>query len=137
MKKLFKHYSWSIVASFAMFAATYFTLNHFYPENEPIVHAQTQGAACSVGGSFTTTGNSIVIDNRQLGCYQWRLSYNSTGFSGVSISVQSAPDVSGAPGSWTNFTGATVVTDGTNPSTSTNAGIIGIHSGAAWVRVNL
>ncbi len=102
------------------------------------VHAQgSSQAPCTITGTFTAAGTSTQFDNRTLGCYQFRVSYNSTGFSALSIQLESAPDVSGVPGSWTAFTGATVVTDGTNPSANTNSAIIGVHSGAAWIRLNL
>ncbi len=101
---------------------------------EPIP-AHAQAAPCNVTAMATATGSSLIFDNRKLGCYQWRLNYNSTGFSAVSVALQSAPDNSGTPGSFTNFSGA-AVTDGTNPSTSTNSALIGVHSAAAWIQVS-
>lgn len=93
-----------------------------------------QSVPCNIAGSFTATGDSIVLDNTRLGCYQWRVAYTSTGFSGVSISLQSANSFNG---SFADFSGATVVTDGTNPSTATTHAIIGIHSNGAFVKIHL
>lgn len=112
------------------------TAKYLFPNDPITVHAQVP-TTCTLNGSFTGVAVSAQIDNRTLGCYQWRLSYNSTGFSAISIQVEQAPDAGGVPGSWAAFTGTTVVTDGSNPSTNTNSAIIGIHSAAAWVRINL
>lgn len=101
----------------------------------PSVHAQ--GVPCTLSGTLTTTGTSIVIDNRRTGCYQWRVTYSSVGFSALSIQLESAPDNAGVPGSWSAFTGSTVVTDGSNPSTDTSFATIGVHSTASFVRLNL
>ncbi len=90
---------------------------------------------CQINGQFTATGQSAVFDNRRLGCYVWVVSYNSTGFSALSVQLEEAPDNSGVPGSWAAFTG-TAVYNGVNPSTNTNAATIGINSNAAWVRFN-
>lgn len=100
------------------------------------VHAQTP-LPCQTAGNFTATGTGTVLDNRKIGCYNWRFTYVNTGFSALSIQVETAPDNNGVPGSWTAFTGATVVTEGSNPSTNTNTAMIAIHSSAAFVRVNL
>jgi hypothetical protein len=99
-----------------------------------ICHAQT--VPCNLQGTAAGAGASAYIDNRRTGCYQWRVVYASYGFSVVSIQLEQAPDNGGIPGSWSAFTGATVVIDGTNPATSTNAATIGVHSAAAWVRLN-
>jgi hypothetical protein len=90
-----------------------------------------------VNGTFTGTGTSIVIDNRRTGCYQWRVTYSNEGYSALSIQLENAPDSGGVPGSWSAFTGSTVVTDGSNPSTNSSFATIGIHSTASFVRLNL
>lgn len=100
----------------------------------PVAHAQVP---CMINGSFSASGTSIVLDNRRTGCYQWRVTYSNAGFSALSIQLESAPDNGGSPGSWSAFTGSTVVTDGTNPSTSITFATIGIHSTASFVRLNL
>lgn len=89
---------------------------------------------CNISGNFTATGDSIILDNRNNGCYQWRVAYTSTGFSGISISLQTATT---STGSFADFAGATVVTDGANPSTSTSGAIIGIHANGAFIKLHL
>lgn len=93
-----------------------------------------QSVPCNIAGNFTATGDSIILDNTKLGCYQWRVAYTSTGFSGISISLQTATTFGG---SFSDYTGATVVTDGTNPSTATTHAIIGIHSNGAFIKLHL
>ena len=65
------------------------------------------------------------------------LTYNNSGFSPVSIQVESAANNGGSPGSYSaGFPNGTVVT-GTNPLTSTTAGFVVIQGYNAWVQVNL
>lgn len=93
-----------------------------------------QSVPCNIAGNFTATGDSLILDNTKLGCYQWRIAYSSTGFSALSISLQTATT---AGGSYSDYTGATVVTDGSNPSTTTTHAIIGIHANGAFVKLRL
>jgi hypothetical protein len=101
------------------------------------VLAQSGPVPCQVTGALTATGQSMTIDNRRTQCYQWRVAYSNFGFSAISVQLEEAPDNGGVPGTWAAFTGSSVVTDGTNPQTNTNAALIGVHSAAAWVRLNL
>lgn len=96
-----------------------------------------QSYQCQFNAAPTVAGVGTSFDNRAANCYNWRVTYTSTGFSAISLQLESAPDNAGTPGTWTAFTGTAVVTDGTNPSTSTNSALIGIHANAAWVRINL
>ena len=107
------------------------------------VYAQTQillNPDCSINFTFTASGqftpSSVVNCTHNLsGIVQWTMSYQSQGFSGVSIVVQSAPDVAGAPGSWGTFSGT--VTTGTNPLTSTAGGYVQLKGYNPWNRVFL
>jgi hypothetical protein len=94
-------------------------------------------AACFQQGSVSSATAGKNFLNVALGCYQWRMTYTATGFSALSVQLESAPNVAGSPGSWTAFSGSSVVTDGTNPATSATAGTIGVHSAAAFVRINV
>lgn len=129
---MFKRISSWIVSGFllSVIPLCYFDLIKDTPE----VHAQVP---CMVNGTFTGTGTSIVIDNRRTGCYQWRVTYSNEGYSALSIQLENAPDSGGVPGSWSAFTGSTVVMDGANPSTNSSFATIGIHSTASFVRLNL
>lgn len=69
-------------------------------------------------------GNSTVVlngagDNRFIGCTSWTVAYSSTGFTGVSLTFQSAPGAT-AIGTWVSFAGTT--DSGTNPMVSTSGG---------------
>lgn len=58
-------------------------------------------------------------DNRAIGCDTWTVMYQSTGFTGVSLTFQSAPGVT-AIGTWVSFAGTTDT--GANPMVSTSGG---------------
>lgn len=96
---------------------------------------------CSLTFNFTVAGNSSNFDNRTISastgvpCRYWTLSYYSQGFSGLSLTVQDAPDVAGAPGVFVTFAG-TVVT-GINPNTSTTSSTTDFNGYFPWMRVNL
>ena len=130
-----KKFYWQVSALFLL-SVMFTALDWVKFEPVHVVHAQAP-VPCTIQGTFTASGTSVQIDNRRTGCYQWRVNYASTGFSVISIQLEEAPDAGGVPGTWAAFTGSGVVVDGSNPSTSTNSAIIGVHSGAAWVRLNL
>jgi hypothetical protein len=84
----------------------------------PFVSAQstTINPDCDIPFTFTATGRSSLTgcgQNKQ-GVTFWHLTYSAVGFSALSLVVQTAPDTSGTPGSWSTFTAAS----GTNPATS-------------------
>lgn len=86
---------------------------------------------CPLSGSASSTGASSVLDNRLKGCYNWRFTYVSTGFSALSIQVEGSPDNS-------TWTALTVVTgDGANPSTTITYATSGFHINPSFIRVNL
>lgn len=79
------------------------------------------------------------------GCVVWVVSYQSTGFSAVSLRVESAADSSGAAGSWGAFSGAILDGNaasatsgpGVNPNTDTDWGFTMLKGAPAWVSVVL
>lgn len=99
--------------------------------------------------TFTAAGNSPSLQgysNEQSvggfgagGCTSWTVMYNSVGFTGVTLALQSAPPLTATtPGVYVNFAG-TVVT-GINPNTSTVGAQSTFGNGAvniAWIRLNL
>lgn len=93
---------------------------------------------CDIPFTLTASGQSSptggCAQNLQ-GVVTWEMTYQSDGFSGLSILVQQAPDSSGSPGTWSTFTAAT----GSNPNTSTTG--VNAQSGytgqSPWVRVTL
>jgi hypothetical protein len=91
-------------------------------------------------GPLTTTGTvQYPVSTSDVSVKYWRFSYQSTGFSGLSIELDCAPDSSGAPGTFVACPGT--VTDGANPQTSTTGGITTITVNATtanpWVQINL
>lgn len=136
MKDQLKRFGYEITCALLIFAAGLAIINVAREDVKP-VHAQSSAQTpCVIIGNFTATGTSTQFDNRNFGCYQFRVNYSSTGFSVLSVQLEYAPDNGGVPGSWSAFTGSTVVTDGSNPSTSTVGAIIGIHANAPWIRLN-
>jgi hypothetical protein len=91
-------------------------------------------------GPLTGTGAVQFLQSTEtFGIRYWRYTYQSTGFSALSIVLQSAPDSAGAPGVWVTMPGT--VTAGTNPQTATQGGLTSITVAAntnnPWVRINL
>lgn len=75
---------------------------------------------------------SVTYDNRQTSCVVWTMSYQNTGFAALTLTVQAAPDVAGAPGVWAAFPG---IVWGVNPNvalTNEAAMFIGYDP---WMRV--
>lgn len=98
------------------------------------LHGQTPD--CVKVFQFTSSGQfSTTIDNRQQGCTdKWTVAYQSTGFSAVSLTFESA---SGAvsSGTFSAFSGSTVT--GSNPMTSTSGTVSTFSGYAGWLRVKL
>ena len=100
--------------------------------------AQTKIAPdCDIPFSFTSAGASQITGCGQnlQGVRTWAMTYQSVGFTGLTLTVQFAPDIGGTPGSWSTFTAAT----GTNPATSlTGLGADTTYNGyVPWIRVLL
>jgi len=88
---------------------------------------------CVLSFTLTAAGNSGVFNNLTKGCTNWTVTYNSTGFSALSLTVQTAPNSSGSPGTWATFTAAT----GSNPSTSITQASATFTGYFPFLRVNL
>jgi hypothetical protein len=112
--------------------------------------AQVQvNADCVIAFNFTiagSTGGTSGFNNIPVGCNSWQIAYTSNGFSGLTLTVQSALNTSATPqtgacvpGSWGTLGGT--ATFGANPNTSTTAASALIQSYAAnfapCVRVTL
>ena len=93
---------------------------------------------CVVPFTFTAAAQSTPLTSQGHnlnGCVDWRLVYFSTGFSALSLVVQSAPDSAGAPGTWATFAGT--VLEGINPNTSITGGTTHLSGFFPWNRVYL
>lgn len=100
-----------------------------------IPQVQTQPDCGSNTATLTATGSTASIGN--LGntrCTTWTVTYFSQGFSGVSVAFQTAPDSSGAPGSFTALAGGNI-TVGTNPLTATTQAFLVGNTYAPWLNV--
>ena len=91
-------------------------------------------------GPLTAAGTvQYPVSTSDRGIKYWRFSYQSTGFTGVSIQLEAAPDNSGSPGTWVIFPGS--ATSGTNPQTSLVGGLTSLVVTPAivdpWIRINL
>ena len=101
---------------------------------------------CAMSFSFTATARYPATGfSNTTGCTDWILQYNSTGFSAVSVEVDSAADSTGTPGTWAAFTGK--IADGNsssassgpgvNPNTATDWAYLRLSGSPAWVSVTL
>jgi len=106
--------------------------------------SQATPVDCSPGlQTFTsaTAGSRINNANSSLPCVSWRVTYDTTGFSVISIQFETSPDGT----TWTavpnNTCSSTVappcVIDGANPSTTTGNGTFSIRAYGVNVRVNV
>lgn len=88
---------------------------------------------CTVNFKLPAAGNSAVFDNRTKGCATWAVTFNATGFSALTLTVQGAPDAGGAPGTFGTVTAAA----GSNPSTAVTQASATFAAYFPWMRVNL
>lgn len=115
----------SLVGAVALIAGAAAAQNVTKPDC--IIDVTLTAAGQSAGG-VGTCGNNIN------GVYEWRFNYKSTGFTALSVEVQSAPDNAGAPGTWVPFAGTVT---GSNPNTATTQASSDFVGFYPWVRVFL
>lgn len=101
--------------------------------------AQSSGAQAAGNTTTGSTGTTPVIDNRQAGCLDWVVAYSTTTtVTGISLTFQTATDVAGVPGTWSNYPGT--LTSGINPNTAvTPGGAVTVATGPKYpfLRMNL
>lgn len=92
---------------------------------------------CISSFTLSAVGSSAGFANQ--GCIFWTMTYKSFGFTGLSLTLQQAPDANNVPGTWKTFNGTTEL--GSNPASSTTGAVYSATASvtdlAAWVRVNL
>jgi len=92
---------------------------------------------------FTLTSASSLpsgngFDNRQQGCTTWSINYVNSGFTGLTVTLQSAANNNGAAGVFAaGFPIQQTTLSGSNALTSTTAGFWWVQGTNAWVNVNL
>lgn len=90
---------------------------------------------CLVFFNFTAVGNSVNFDNSQRACTGWTVGYTNSGFSAISLIVQSSPDLNGAPSGFVTFAGT--VLSGINPNTAITQASTNLQGYFPWMRVRL
>lgn len=85
--------------------------------------------------SLTATGTVQGPDNAGNGCVTWVVVYSSSGFSALSLALQSADDSSGSPGTWGTFSGTTDT--GVNPNTAITQAYTQVTGYNRFIRINL
>jgi len=99
-----------------------------------------RGQDCSFAFQFTATGTlpgatGQGFDNRNRGCTTWTVTYTSTGFTAVSLVLQSAPSNGTVAGAWVTFAGTT--TSGINPNTAITQAASTFTGYFPFIRINL
>lgn len=83
--------------------------------------AASTGAQAAGTVTAGSTGTTSVINNEQASCLDWTIQYSTdTTVTGISLLFQTAVDVLGVPGTWSNYPGT--LTTGINPNTAVTAG---------------
>lgn len=78
---------------------------------------------------------NVQMDNRFTVCDTWAVVYMSVGYTGVTITFQSAVDANGTPGAFGAFTGTII--SGVNPMVSLTASRLVVTGFNPWVRANV
>ncbi len=90
---------------------------------------------CFFFATYTATGRSPTAGyHNTTGCVAWTVVYASTGFSALSLRLESAPGQS-TPGTWATFSGTTQ--SGANPNTATTQAFTVMIGFNPWVSLNL
>jgi hypothetical protein len=90
----------------------------------------------TAANQFLPAGSGF--DNRQQGCTSWNFSYVNSGFTGLTVTLQSAANNNGVAGSWSAGFGVQQTTvSGSNAATSTTGGFWWAQGTNAFVRVIL
>ena len=106
------------------------------------LHAQYGTAYdCTFTETFTAVATGTAYSNAFGPCVSWRITYTNTGFSGVSIQIETSPDNT----NWSVVTNSLCsssqqppcVIDGSNPTTSTGSATFAVRAYGKYVRLNV
>ena len=90
----------------------------------------------TAANQFQPTGSGF--DNRQQGCTTWSMSYVNSGFSGLTVTLQSAANNNGVAGTFgAGFPIQEATISGSNAATNTTGGFWWVQGTNAWVNVQL
>ena len=92
-------------------------------------------ANCLLPFSFTDAAVKQLPDNTGPQCRNWTVGYSSYGFTGLTLSVQVAPDAGNTPGTWVDWPGTVV--SGSQPNASVTQASTQLLGYYRWVRVSL
>jgi hypothetical protein len=91
-------------------------------------------------GQTSPTSPNAGLDNRGSGCTVWAMSLAVSGFSSVTVALQSAPDNAGVPGAWVTFAGQNIISvtpHNNNPIITGTQDFVWLYGYNPWVRVAL
>lgn len=133
-----KRYLFSALFRISFWLAAFLLASH-NPARSQAVQQVHPNPDCQVFFSLVANGAvSGVQDNRQQGCNTWSLVYNNSGFSAVSVLLQTAANNAGVPAVYgTGFPVQQTVVTGSNPATNTTAGYLWIVGTNAFARVKI
>ncbi|HXJ73600.1 MAG TPA: hypothetical protein VNM37_12125, partial [Candidatus Dormibacteraeota bacterium] len=127
-----------------LFALSLLCLPPLFAQNTKVV------PDCVIPFNFTATGSTSNLtcgapnaSPNSPGIASWLLVYESTGYSVLSLVVQSAPDNNGSPGTWGTFAGTVLSStalpgsSGINPNTAITSAFTGFAGYYPWMRVTL
>lgn len=80
------------------------------------------------------------LNNLQVGCNVWAMCISVSGFSSITVALQSAPNNNGSPGTWVTFAGQTIFSASpynANPITTGTQSFVWLYGYNPWVRVQL
>lgn len=93
--------------------------------------------AADCDGSFVLDSSHLTVNfnNQTRACYNWQVSYFSSGFSAANVVFESAPNGANGsvPGAWSTFSSLA----GSNPSTATTQNTATFAGSFPWVRIRL
>lgn len=98
--------------------------------------AQVGQPDCVITVTATTAGRTVFnnLGVTQPVCTTWHLTYANDGFSALSIELDEAPSVGGAPAAWVTWPN---VASGTLPLTATTSGQVTLFKYFPWVSINI
>jgi hypothetical protein len=86
------------------------------------------------------TSPNAGLNNLTTGCTVWTVSAAVSGFTSGTVALQSAPNVSGAPGTWVTFAGSIMLSPAphnVNPIVTSTQDFVWMSGYNPWVRVQL
>jgi hypothetical protein len=90
---------------------------------------------CRISFTFTSAGTLALPDNTGPACTYWTINYASSGFTGLTLSVQEAPDTGNTPGTYIDWPG--IVVSGSQPNTAITQASTVLSGYYRYLRISL